>query len=268
MRSRLRLGGMTILGIGLWAILQPDTTQAYPRYRDGCHTCHGRFSDGTSPKGTVFPGDDKHRMHRSATYMNSDCDLCHTSTDDRNPWTGSSDGTANNVGYGCTGCHGRDYGGNTGVSGVGLRAHHTVNGVPDCAMCHIDDPLPLPENVAPPYYGTVDTNANDPCNLAPEFWENWSIGDTIGLDNDGDDLYDEADPDCAPVAGDANGDGVVDLDDYPVFADCMGGPSQSPIPTPPLTTQECLDILDFDGDLDVDEGDYGEFLTAFSGYLP
>jgi PKD repeat protein len=38
--------------------------------------------------------------------------------------------------------------------------------------------------------------------------ENWTIGDFVGLDNDGDDLYDGADPDCAanePPVADPNG---------------------------------------------------------------
>ena len=30
-----------------------------------------------------------------------------------------------------------------------------------------------------------------------DFGENWTIGDLIGTDNDGDNLYDGADPDCA-----------------------------------------------------------------------
>jgi hypothetical protein len=46
--------------------------QAYSRYNDttgstnGCSRCHGSFLDGTSPQGTVFPNNDKHRMHRSS----------------------------------------------------------------------------------------------------------------------------------------------------------------------------------------------------------
>ena len=30
--------------------------------------------------------------------------------------------------------------------------------------------------------------------------ENWSVGDFLGLDNDGNDLYDSSDPNCTPVA--------------------------------------------------------------------
>lgn len=58
----------------------------------------------------------------------------------------------------------------------------------------------MPENVKPPYYGTVDTKANHPENLVPvaNTNENWSVGDYIGLDNDGNNLYDAADFACAP----------------------------------------------------------------------
>ncbi|MFQ5490782.1 MAG: hypothetical protein ACE5GE_08690 [Phycisphaerae bacterium] len=172
-----------------------STVVAYPRYNDGCQFCHGAFGDATSPKGTVFPANSKHEMHRAGGAMNTDCALCHTTGDGFNPWTGSSDGTANNPGLGCTGCHGRDYGGAIGVSGVGLRQHHATAGVGTCAMCHPVDPPALGEDVMPVYYGTVDTNADDPCNGSG--LENWSIGDGFGMDNDGDDLYDAADPDCA-----------------------------------------------------------------------
>lgn len=171
---------------------------AYPTYNDGCFMCHGSFTDSESPKGTIFPGNSKHFMHRNPNEMNTDCDLCHTTNDNNNPFIGSSNGTANNPGVGCTGCHGRNYGA-FGDSGVGLREHHFSRGIEACYLCHFDDPLPLPENVLPTYYGTVDTNADDPCNTGPGNLENWSIGDLEGLNNDGDSFYDGEDPDCASI---------------------------------------------------------------------
>ena len=53
----------------------------------------------------------------------------------------------------------------------------------------------LAENVPPPYYGTVDTKVKNPGNtvLVANTNENWSIGDFLGLDNDGNNLYDAAD---------------------------------------------------------------------------
>jgi hypothetical protein len=168
---------------------------AYPRYNDvgaggGCSDCHGTFSGINSPKGTVFPTGGKHAMHNDSNSMNTACDLCHTSGDQRNPFIKSSNGTANNPGLGCTGCH----------MAEGLRAHHAANNVTACVECHTDDPPPPAENVKPPYYGTVDTRAANPCNdvKAANTNENWSVGDFLGLDNDGNNLYDVADFACGP----------------------------------------------------------------------
>lgn len=174
---------------------------AYERYNDGCTECHGGFSDDTSPKNTVFSSvsndDNKHDMHRGSEYMNTACDLCHTNGDGKDPYIGSSEGTtANPTGLGCTGCH---------MTG-GLRMHHLVNGVvdefgDDCADCHSVGDIFAENSIDPPYYGTVDTLADNPCNdvLAPLTNENWTVGDGLGVDNDGDNLYDLADFDCGPL---------------------------------------------------------------------
>ncbi len=198
---------------------QPRTAMAYERYNDGCHVCHGSFWDATSPQGTTFPGGSKHTMH--ANFMSPNCSLCHRDGDDWNPYLGWSNGSVHNPPVGCTGCHGRDYGPGVGHSGVGLRAHHAFAGVTVCASCHTQDPSPLPESVTPIYYGTADTGVDDPCNAAPDFLENWSVGDTTGLDNDGDGLYDEDDSDCHP--GDIDGDGDVDFDDVTSLVDVLLG---------------------------------------------
>ncbi len=181
---------------------------AFDRYNSGCQDCHGAFTGSTSPgKGSVFPSNSKHEMHRAAGSMDTNCDLCHTGGDNRNPFIGSSDGTNNNVGVGCTGCHGREEdAGNDLISlgrGAGLRQHHTNSGIVTCTGCHDDafpsNYTPVGEDVKPQYYGTVDTNANISCNpdANSNTNENWTIGDFEGLDNDGDTLYDAvADPDC------------------------------------------------------------------------
>jgi len=200
-----------VLAIGAVLLALPHATLAYERYNDGCNNCHGAFTGSVSPKGTTFPSGDKHEMHRGASNMDTNCDLCHTSGDGRDPFTGSSNGTAANTGLGCTGCH----------QAFGLRAHHANSGVGLCAGCHTSDGMPAPENVKPPYYGTVDTLADGPCNLvaSSKVNENWSVGDVLGLDNDGDGLYDAADPDCTPVTArtdiigipDANGNSSPDI---------------------------------------------------------
>jgi hypothetical protein len=128
-------------------------------------------------------------MHRNSANMGTNCDLCHKDGDDDNPFIGASNGTTRNPGLGCVGCH----------EGVGLRAHHTRNGVTECAGCH-QDGAPPPEGTKPVYYGTPDTRANNAANgvQVANTNENWSVGDFLGLDNDGDNLYDLADFDCGP----------------------------------------------------------------------
>ncbi len=231
-------------------MLVASTSSGYNRYYDGCQNCHGAFDGSASPKGTVFPNGDKHYMHRSSSQMDASCGLCHSSNDNDNPWIGSSSGTSNNPGYGCVGCHGRDYGGSVGVSGVGLRQHHVVTGITSCGGgCHPNDPAPLPENVKPPYYGTVDTNADDPCNNPPDYPENWSIGDTFGLDNDGDNLYDLDDPDCGTTdcPGDLDGDLDVDQSDLGIL----------------LGAYNLTGDGDLDGDGDTDQADLGVLLANY-----
>lgn len=211
----LRLG----ITVSLTMAISLPQASAYERYNDGCQDCHGGFLSGVSPKGTVFPGNDKHGMHRNPGNMASQCNLCHTDGDGRNPFIGSSEGTANNVGVGCSGCHGReqDAGNDGGLSpgrGAGLRQHHYNSGVTTCASasCHTDgnpaNYTPVGENVKPQYYDTVDTLATMACNPdnISNTNENWTIGDFVGLDNDGDLLYDvAADPNCAVGPVDLNG---------------------------------------------------------------
>ena len=183
------------MGAGLLLLAgSSNRSGAYPRYNDagaggGCSDCHGLFTGGTSPKGTVFPANSKHEMHNGSTSMATECNLCHSAGDTRNPYTYTSTGTANNTGRGCAGCH----------VGAGLRAHHVAKGVTLCYDCHLPEASD-PENVKPPYYGTVDTKADHPENLvaAANTNENWSVGDFMGLDNDGNTLYDAADFACSP----------------------------------------------------------------------
>jgi hypothetical protein len=57
-------------------------------------------------------------------------------------------------------------------------------------------------------------------------------------------------------AGDADGDGAIDLEDYALFADCLGGPDP---PTPP---GDC-DVLDFDVNGAIDLADVSVFQRRF-----
>jgi hypothetical protein len=172
------------IGASLLALVATcNTSQAYEDY-SGCASCHGDFRGSTSPRGTIFPSDNNHEMHRASTSMATACNLCHSGSSRTPVYIGSSDGTANNQGLGCVGCH----------VGPGLREHHNIKGVTGCYDCHTPE-TPVPENVPPPYYGTVDTKVNNPGNTVSvaNTNENWSIGDFLGLDNDGNNLYDVAD---------------------------------------------------------------------------
>jgi hypothetical protein len=240
--------GIPVAAAALAAVLigiNVQSSLAYPRYTDGCDDCHGIFDGPVSPKGTVFPSDSKHEMHRGNQNMNADCSLCHVSVGD-SPFLNQSGGTNNNPGVGCVGCHGRDYGGAVGNSGVGLRLHHAMNDVVECAGCHTDDPAPLPENILPTYYGTADTDADDSCNSGPDFLENWSIGDTLGLDNDGDNLYDGDDPDCGagrcPCDCENPPDGTVDVGDFLAMLAQWGNPGPCDCEDPP---DGIVDVGDF-----------------------
>jgi len=82
-----------------------------------------------------------------------------------------------------------------------LRQHHTNAGVTECSGCHDDaDPAnytPVGEEVLPPYYASPGTShpsmPTGPCN---DDGSEHFAGATIGLDNDGDHVYDTADPGC------------------------------------------------------------------------
>jgi hypothetical protein len=187
----LLLAFAMMAGGGLFA----TDSHAYQRYNGGsgtgCQTCHGAFTDSTSPKGTNFgAAGSKHDMHRSSSFMGTACGLCHVVTGD-NPLMNSSAGSGSVVGVGCTGCH----------NAAGLRQHHRVTGASQCSGCHASPEVPPAENTNPPYYGTSATKANNACNPVATALlnENWSVGDFEGLDNDGDNLYDTNDPDCASV---------------------------------------------------------------------
>jgi hypothetical protein len=210
----VRLFVASLTAIGLWA----SDAGAYPQYVDPatdtgyCTTCHGRFTDGTSPKGSIFPDGGKHfSLHwNMLASFGEPCLLCHILPGADDPFIGFSSGTSNNTGYGCMGCHGRlEDAGHDLLSaglGAGLRQRHTVVGITGCMGCHTDadpkDYTPVGEGVKPPYYGTADlSNVADPCNLVAvaDTNENWTAESPPqfeGLDNDGDNLYDGNDPDC------------------------------------------------------------------------
>jgi hypothetical protein len=148
---------------------------AYPNYNGtpACDDCHPGFIGGF--------GGPLHQLHYSA--MTNDCQNCHINPGDNPPLSN------------CAGCH----------VGTGLRLHHTNAGAPPdgnglfCATCHPGDPAPPPENVPPPYYFLASVFVQDPCFATPAPPGEDFDGDGLGLDNDGDLLYDQNDPDCSSV---------------------------------------------------------------------
>ena len=81
--THVRFGEATALLAVL--LLYPATSHAYERYNNGCQGCHGQYADSpySSPKGGPAWPSSLHTVHRSSSYMNTDCDLCHTSSDGR-----------------------------------------------------------------------------------------------------------------------------------------------------------------------------------------
>jgi hypothetical protein len=174
---------------------------AYNDY-SGCEGCHGDFrsSPYISLSDGANWGDDLHDVHRD-TMLNRDCDTCHTTGPFSPVIMDSSTGGSGLSAMSCVGCHGRDEDTNRGA---GLRQHHWTEGVTSCVDCHSDanptNYTPVAENVSPNYYATPGTGHNiplNPCIPLPTGagGENYA-GTTAGLDNDGNGIYDTADPNC------------------------------------------------------------------------
>jgi hypothetical protein len=107
--------------------------------------------------------------------------------------------------------------------GAGLRQHHfvvnrTINtsGGPVstqvCVDCHLDsDPTNFTtagEEVLPPYYSASDPNhpniPSDPCNPIGDGFPEDYAGSFLGLDNNGNDIYDENDVVFCPEPGETS----------------------------------------------------------------
>jgi len=178
--------------------------EAYPTYDNGsgtgCVSCHNGYSN----EGAL------HLSHLTKFGI-TNCGLCHmnASGGDTPVYTYKS-----NVGLGCAGCHGHDYGETSIHSGLpkatayGLRRKHALEfaaaSQPNvCANCHFPgsaitgDPDPAPaifdETVRPPYYNQPTNNLTDPCSSTQESFESVPPG----LDNDGNGAADMADSACA-----------------------------------------------------------------------
>lgn len=194
-----------------------------------CHTAFRKGGDYISQSDGTNWGDTLHNAHLNNTDIGSNCDNCHggANTSGRGVnLSSSAAGPGGAMALACVGCHGRqaDTVGNPNALGAGwgagLRQHHNANGVNVCLNCHADsDPnnfTPAGEDAMPMFYPEVTNNLTvtlmAPCNANGE--ENLA-GLAMGLDNDGDNAYDTADPDCvdAPVCGNGVVEGNEACDD-------------------------------------------------------
>ena len=202
-------------------LLFTEGANAYSQYSENddatlCGFCHGDFRSGPyiSLSDGQSWGDSLHEIHRNVM-LDGDCNTCHWFSSKFPVFIGASVGGTGLDPISCAGCHGRAEDaivGGTGSEGygAGLRQHHWLAGETICLDCHDDaDPAafdPVGEDVFPPYYSDNDPNhpliPGDPCNLADDGFPEDYAGTTLGLDNDGDDLYDEADViDCPEPGG-------------------------------------------------------------------
>ncbi len=200
--------GLLTLGMVVYLAIGMSEVAAYEQYAPGCDNCHGDFrannyvckSDGQAWGQSLMSG------HNGL--LSSECGACHKGGGFAPVFLASSDGGNGLAPLGCVGCHGRDEG--SGVKGSGLRQHHWNNGVTVCGGCHPGDSdpgvfTPASEVKLPPYYlnpGSGHPNIpTHPCNLPSLGYPEDMLGaaGTGGLDNDGDNVYDTADSDCAPL---------------------------------------------------------------------
>ena len=227
---------LSCLAVTLWS----SSAIAFEQYSvngssGNCADCHGGFRSSPyfSLADGISWGDDMHDVHRN-NMLARDCNTCHSGSGFSPVFLNFSAGGTGLDQLSCSGCHARAEPAAGGqVTGAGLRQHHFNNGVTVCTDCHSDsDPMLFTtagEDVMPPYYFTPDgahpDKPTDSCN--PNGEEDYA-GSAIGLDNDGDNVYDGMDSDCqaGPIPGDLNGDQVVDMSDFTVliatFGSCDG----------------------------------------------
>ncbi len=219
-----RLGRYLMWGLLLFAgSLLCSSALAYEFYSDAiddqgqCAQCHTGFRQDSNyvsqAEGGEAWGTSLHNAHLNNTNIESSCDNCHggAGTSGRMVNLHSSAATPDGTNaVGCMGCHGRLEDANTVTEngtgwGAGLRQKHNGAGVTLCLPCHADSVpanfTPVGEDTPPPWYASVTNTSTgttmEPCNMIDtEFLE----GLTIGLDNDGDGVYDMNDTDCSGVS--------------------------------------------------------------------
>jgi hypothetical protein len=234
-RCCLRVSAAIVLAHLTFA-MSVQSAHAYSTW-SGCADCHGSFAEGTYVSSTDGTSWGDNLMDGHSAFMGSGtCNVCHqppSGTPRGQVFIGLSAGISGYSPISCLGCHGRaaDASPSSCVSatpgtidtancgmGTGLRLHHANAGVEECADCHTDG-APVGENNLPPYYFAPDSaHPNKPvnaCNTAvmPGNEDKYGL---YGLDNDGDDVYDQDDADCEVAQ--ACGDGITSAEE-----DCDDG---------------------------------------------
>lgn len=197
------------------ALLTAAPAMAFDYYHaskdGGCANCHGTFDHPLPELGGIS----LHALHRDPAYMGTRCTLCHFEADYYRVQIGRSQGTPNSRGIGCGGCHNR----------AGMIAKHGGStSICTTSGCHGRFTVGRESTPRPSYYGTVDTNAANPCAVTGPGSEDWD-GNGRALDNDGNGVFDMADADCAGSCGDQviNQGETCDPPAYPCitsFASC------------------------------------------------
>jgi hypothetical protein len=187
------------------------------------------------------------------------CNICHLGTSKTPVHLNESNGTPGYDPISCIGCHGRAADRGTTADcvdatssgpcgdGAGLRQHHQNSGITVCGNCHSDalpaNFTPAGEHIQPPYYFTPDSahplKPTNACN--PNDEENFEAS-SEGLDNDGDLLYDLADPDCLTTTPTATATAAPALTATPTTAPALTATptamsTPSPAPTPNKDSQ-------------------------------
>ncbi|MFI5395271.1 MAG: hypothetical protein ACHQ9S_07025 [Candidatus Binatia bacterium] len=244
------------MALAIWAA-RSEAYVTYSQNRDAtnCAACHGGFQAPnyvSSHNGTPWRTD---LMTGHSNMVGSGgCGTCHQSLSVLFPVSiGTSAGAEGLSPTSCVGCHGRDQdAGHDGAfpgRGAGLRQHHFRAGVQICSPCHADanpaDYTPVGENIKPANYFTPDAahlnKPTDPCNANGSE----SKFGPAGLDNDGNGIYDLADPACAPA--------VTPTSTATATLTLAPTATATPPPTATATPVPCVGDCGGDGHVTVDE---------------
>lgn len=196
-----------------------------------CVVCHTDFAGGSTSNA--------HQGHLGMGLPQS-CNTCHVNIGDT-PITSK-----------CAECH----------IEPGLPLHHIGAGAGTCGDCHPFNPPGAENDPVPGYAGLSVPLA--PCDRSEERFSSF----TVSLDNDGDGLYDQDDPDCQPPVEtncadglDNDNDSVTDCSDQ----DCVNDPVCQLVCAPTGVPESICNGVDDDCDGTIDEDFSSQSITCGVG---